>query len=380
MTECIFNNFCGGCCFRNLEKADYQRQKQINLQKILLPLSGENFDFENPVFIDDGNRRRACMTFEMKKGNIVLGFNAKRSDEIADINHCVMLTAEINSILPIVRKLLEEICSTGIAFSGKKKKVAYSFVKKGDVWITQADNGLDLVLEFLEPITLDIRQIIFEQLSGQDKIIRISHRHSQNEQPEVIMEKIKPFITISGYEVYIPAGTFLQPSKAGEQALIGIAEKYLGNITGKIADLFCGVGTFSYSLSQKKDVKIVAADSSAELLSGFQASINKQMIKNIEIINRNLFKYPLTEKELCGFSAIVFDPPRSGAMAQVEAIAKLSSTEKPQKLIAVSCNPNTFVRDAQILIEGGYSLKKITMVDQFVYSLHCELVALFEKK
>lgn len=380
MTECIFNNFCGGCCFRNLEKADYQRQKQINLQKILLPLSGENFDFENPVFIDDGNRRRACMTFEMKKGNIVLGFNAKRSDEIADINHCVMLTAEINSILPIVRKLLEEICSTGIAFSGKKKKVAYSFVKKGDVWITQADNGLDLVLEFLEPITLDIRQIIFEQLSGQDKIIRISYRHSQNEQPEVIMEKIKPFITISGYEVYIPAGTFLQPSKAGEQALIDIAEKYLGNITGKIADLFCGVGTFSYSLSQKKDVKIVAADSSAELLSGFQASINKQMIPNIEIINRNLFKYPLAEKELCGFSAIVFDPPRSGAMAQVEAIAKLSSTEKPQKLIAVSCNPNTFVRDAQILIEGGYSLKKITMVDQFVYSLHCELVALFEKK
>lgn len=380
MTECIFNDFCGGCCFRNLEKADYQRQKQINLQKILLPLSEENFDFENPVFIDDGNRRRACMTFEMKKGNIVLGFNAKRSDEIADINHCVMLTAEINSILPIVRKLLEEICSTRIAFSGKKKKVAYSFVKKGDVWITQADNGLDLVLEFLEPITLDIRQIIFEQLSGQDKIIRISHRHSQNEQPEVIMEKIKPFITISGYEVYIPAGTFLQPSKAGEQALIGIAEKYLGNITGKIADLFCGVGTFSYSLSQKKDVKIVAADSSAELLSGFQASINKQMIPNIEIINRNLFKYPLTEKELCGFSAIVFDPPRSGAMAQVEAIAKLSSTEKPQKLIAVSCNPNTFVRDAQILIDGGYSLKKITMVDQFVYSLHCELVALFEKK
>ncbi len=379
MAECIFNDLCGGCSFRNLDIKEYQKQKQENLQKILQPLSEQNFIFEKPIFVDDGCRRRACMTFEMKKGKFILGFNANRSTEIADIEYCIMLTPEINSCLVFIRRLIEEICAVRIASSQKKKKITYSSVQKGDVWITQADNGLDLVLEFSEPITLDMRQIVFEQLSAQDKIIRVSHRHSPSEQPEVIMEKIKPFITIRGYEVYIPAGTFLQPSKAGENALIDTVEKYLGEINGKVADLFCGVGTFSYSLAGKKGLKTVAVDCSSELLSGFQTSINKQMLSNIEIINRNLFKYPLEGEELNGFSAIIFDPPRSGAMAQVEAIVKLPEEKRPQKLVAISCNPHTFVRDAQILTNGGFGLKKITMVDQFVYSLHCELVALFEK-
>ncbi|MBP5399915.1 MAG: class I SAM-dependent RNA methyltransferase [Alphaproteobacteria bacterium] len=379
MAECIFNDLCGGCSFRNLDISDYQRQKQENLQKILRPLSDQNFIFEKPVFIGDGNRRRASMAFEMKKGKLVLGFNAKHSNEISDIEHCIMLSPQINKALPFIRKLVSEICAQRIATTTKKKKVVYTTVEKGDIWITQADNGLDLVLEFSESVTLDMREIVFEKLSAQDQIIRVSHRRSPSEQPEVIMEKIKPFITISGYEVYIPAGTFLQPSKAGENSLIDIVKKYLGEVSGKVADLFCGVGTFSYSLAGKKGVKIVAVDCSSELLAGFQASINKQMLSNIEIINRNLFKYPLSGDELNGFFAIVFDPPRSGAMTQVEAIVKLSEEQRPQKLVAVSCNPNTFVRDAKTLIDGGYRLKKITMVDQFVYSLHSELVALFEK-
>ena len=104
------------------------------------------------------------------------------------------------------------------------------------------------------------------------------------------------------------------------------------------------------------------------------------MIPNIEILNRNLFKYPLAGKELYGFSAIVFDPPRAGAKEQVTAISVLPSEEKPQKIIAISCNPHSFVRDANILISGGYELVSVTMVDQFIYSRHSELVALFEKE
>ena len=377
MSECSFNDFCGGCVFRQLTRNEYQKQKQENVERILRPL-GEEFVFEKPVFIDDGERRRACMAFVIKKGSLILGFNARKSNEIANIEHCVMLTPEINDVLPFVRELLAEIASVRIASTKKKKKITYSSITKGDIWITQADNGLDLVLEFCESINLDIRQIIFEKMATQDKVIRISHRRSSTEQPEIIIEKIKPFITIGGYEVYIPAGTFLQPSKAGEQALIAIVKKYLGDTSGKIADLFCGVGTFSYAIAGRKGVKIVAADSSSELLSGFKASVNKNLLSNIEIVNRNLFKYPFAGKELDGFSAIVFDPPRGGAMAQVSAIAELPPSEKPQKLIAISCNPSTFVRDAQILLSGGFCLRKITMVDQFVYSLHSELVALFE--
>ena len=94
--------------------------------------------------------------------------------------------------------------------------------------------------------------------------------------------------------------------------------KYLGKTSGKIADLFCGVGTFSYPLAQKPGNRVLAVDASKELLEGFKNSVNRQMIANIEIVCRNLFKYPLEGAELEGLAAVVFDPPRAGGKTAAE--------------------------------------------------------------
>ncbi len=376
--SCKFGKICGGCRFRDLSLIDYQQHKVEQVRNVLQQLCADNFVFEQPLFMQDGCRRRASLAFAKHKGKIILGFNVEQSNEIIDIDCCPMLTPKINKNLDFIRAMLGEICNTKIEINHGKKSSKLCNIDHGDIWITEADNGLDVVLEFGIDPNLEIRQTIFEMVANQDDIIRISHRKTVNHRPETIMEKIKPYLQIAGREVYIPAGTFLQPSKAGEQALLGLAIKYLGNIQGKIADLFCGVGTFSYALVAQPDVQVIAIDSSAELLSGFQESINRQMISNIKIENRNLFKYPLAGKELCGFNAVVFDPPRAGAKEQVTAIAALDYNQKPTRIVAISCNPHSFVRDANILINGGYRIKSITMVDQFVYSLHSELVALFE--
>ena len=375
--ECKFCNVCGGCCFRDLSLIDYQQKKVEQVRSILKQINQDNINFNEPVFVSDGCRRRASFAFARRKGKIVLGFNEAKSSEIVDIDFCPMLTSRINSNINFVRNLLEQITKADIHVKDKKKKNKIFRIEQGDIWITEADNGLDVVLEFDGEPNLEIRQIIFEIIAAQDDIIRISHRKNVNHQPETIMEKIKPYIQIAGREVYIPAGTFLQPSKEGEQALIGLASSYLDEIHGNIADLFCGVGTFSYALANDNERQITAVDSSVELLSGFQESLNQQMITNIKIENRNLFKYPLTGKELCGYQAILFDPPRAGAKEQVAEISRLNNEDKPQKIVAISCNPHSFVRDANILIQGGYQLMKVTMVDQFVYSNHSELVALF---
>ena len=83
----------------------------------------------------------------------------------------------------------------------------------------------------------------------------------------------------------------------------------------------------------------------------------------------------MTAAELARFDVVVFDPPRQGAEAQARALA--ASTVPT--VIAVSCNPATFARDARILVDGGYRLTRVTPVDQFVYSAHVELVARFER-
>mgnify|MGYP002779964196 FL=1 len=91
--------------------------------------------------------------------------------------------------------------------------------------------------------------------------------------------------------------------------------------------------------------------------------------------HRDLFRRPLTAKELAVFDAVVFDPPRAGAAAQV---AEIAASGVPM-VIAVSCNPATFARDAGVLSAAGYRCAKLWPVGQFRWSTHVELVAAFRR-
>lgn len=376
--DCSLASVCGGCSLRHLDEKEYRQRKCAVVQKALQSITRQDFVFSEPVFIKEGCRRRASFAFRRAGGGIVLGFNAYRSNEIVDLPGCPQLTPALNRGLEFFRGLLSELCRVPLTVKeGRKGRAKTVYVEKGDLWLTEADNGLDALLEFDRPLNLELREIIFERVSAAADVVRVSHRFAPDRPAETILEKGRPYIEAGGVGVFIPAGTFLQPSKEGQAALTALVLKYLGKTSGKIADLFCGVGTFSYPLAQKPGNRVLAVDASKELLEGFKNSVNRQMIANIEIVCRNLFKYPLEGAELEGLAAVVFDPPRAGAKEQAARLAALPAGKRPRKLIAVSCNPETFARDAEILQNGGYRLCEVTPVDQFVYTSHCELVALF---
>lgn len=377
---CPYAQICGGCLQRGQELKSYQEAKEMVFRKILGNINQDNLNFGASVFVPDNTRRRASMAFHHRKGKITLGFNEAKSNNLIDCETCALLTPKLNANLPHIRRLLTEICAIPVVENkGKGKKANITYISDGDIWLCDADNGIDVVLEFDKKLELGHRMAIFELSQTFEEIIRVSHRCKVEDEAEAIVEKIKPYIKIANTFVYVPAGTFLQPSKEGEQALVDLVLKYLGDTTGKIADLFCGVGTFSYPLAQNINNKIIAVDSSPRLLDGFRQTVNKNMIPNIEIVTKNLFKYPLDEKELKGIEAVVFDPPRAGASAQIKKISEMSAGEQPKKIIAVSCNPHSFISDANLLLAAGYHLDEVTMVDQFIYSNHSELVALFTK-
>ena len=375
--SCGVENLCGGCPLRHLSEEEYQRTKAEKINTILKGIKLETLPLSQPIFIGDGTRRRATFAFNFAKGKMVLGFNAYHSNELVDCGNCLLLRPEVRHALPKLKNLLADLCAEPFV-SKQGKKTSSSRLSKGDLSITLADNGLDVVIELPQMPELNHRMIISEHLSSLPDVIRVSWRRRVDDKPEVIVEKLAPQIKIGSVTVYIPAGTFLQPSQQGEQALISQVLEYLGEDRGKIADLFCGVGTFSYPLSELKGNSITSIDSSADLLEGFQRSVNRNMISNITIKAKNLFKYPLDEQELKDFDIVVFDPPRAGAKAQVEKLANMG-LRGPRKIIAVSCNPETFVRDANILLNGGWYLQNLRMVDQFIYSDHSEIVALFTK-
>ena len=375
---CELSGICGGCPLRCLDTARYQEQKLAAFRETLKHIRQDNIAEGKPVFVPDHTRRRASLAFSYKKGRLSLGFNAAKSAEIVNLSACPLLTSGLNAVLPAITRLLEDICAVPCNVK-KGKKTFKQNIRGGDVWLTEAANGIDVVLEFDAEPELEHRMIVFEQAQAMPSVIRISHRRSPSAIIEPLVEKARPCIKIGGYDVYIPAGTFLQPSAEGEQALTGLVQKYMGDSEGAVADLFCGVGTFSYPLARNPANRVLAVDSSERLLEGFRRTVNKNMIPNIEIAAKNLFKYPLDDAELKGFNAVVFDPPRAGAAAQTARLAALPVGERPEKIIAVSCNPGTFVNDANTLVSAGYKLVEVTMVDQFVYSDHSELVALFTK-
>lgn len=375
---CVYHQKCGGCENRELDLSQYQKLKEEQIRAFLEKSLGDlSKVWQKPIFLPDGSRRRAAFAFEVKNQNVCLGFNENRSSHIVDVSNCLMLTDKINASLGSIKIFLKNLSDVIVSKKGKGKKFEYKSVSSGDMLVLEAENGLDFVLETDEDLVLDHRMCVSDFMNENDDFIRFSWRRKHAYEAEPVYQKAKPFIKIGKTDVFVAPGDFLQPSKQGEKTLKDLVLKYVDNTRGKMADLFCGIGTFSYALAELGGTNIASFDVSKSLLKGFQSSLNAQMIQNINIFEKNLFLYPLTAEELKAFDVIVFDPPRAGALAQVKEICKMTPDGKNRKIVAVSCNPETFARDAKLLISAGFRLESITMVDQFVYSSHSEIVALF---
>lgn len=168
-----------------------------------------------------------------------------------------------------------------------------------------------------------------------------------------------------------PPGAFLQATPEGEAALLVTVRQALGNAR-RITDLFAGVGTFSLPLAEQAEVHAVEAEAAmmAALDKGWRLA---EGLKRVSVQTRDLFRRPLEPDEFKGVDAVVIDPPRAGAEAQFETLARSGVPV----IVAVSCNPATFARDAKLLISGGYRLDWVQGIDQFRWSSHVELVARF---
>jgi len=179
----------------------------------------------------------------------------------------------------------------------------------------------------------------------------------------------EPVIPFDGIGVTPPPGAFLQATGHGEESLRAAVTEALGPAE-RIADLFCGAGTFALPLARRASV--LAVDGDAALVAALEkAARHTAGLRPIRTATRNLFKAPLGPEELAGLDAVVIDPPRAGAEAQTRALARSGLP----RIAMVSCNPASFARDARILTEAGYRLNWVQIVDQFRWSPHVELAA-----
>ena len=345
-----FFGTCGGC---SLQHWALPKQQEWKRQRVIDALAGVGIDAEVGPLIDahGEGRRRIVLHARRQNGALQVGFAAARSHQIVPIDHCPILAPSLADAIGAARAIAE-------AISGAKPL---------DIQITASDSGLDVDVRGSGPLNAKATTLL-AKVAEQHKLARIT-RHG-----EMVAQRAQPTLRIGDVTAPLPPGVFLQATAAAEDALANLVLEYAGSAKA-IADLFCGIGPFALRLAKK--ARVTAADSDQAAIEALKRAIaGAQGLKPVNAEARDLFRRPLVPIELKGFDAVVFDPPRQGALAQARELA----TSKVPVVIAVSCDAETFARDAKILVDGGYKIEAVTPVDQFRYSPHIEIVARFRKR
>ncbi|MCY1226263.1 23S rRNA (uracil(1939)-C(5))-methyltransferase RlmD [compost metagenome] len=235
------------------------------------------------------------------------------------------------------------------------------------ITVLETLSGLDLAVDGIKKLDDRERRRTVEAVLGERGIARVSLNG------EIIVEPVRPVIDFGGVSVSPPPGSFTQATAQAEEAMAKLVLDHLGKAK-RVADLFAGCGTFALRIARKARVHAVEGEDKALKALDFAAR-NTQGLKPVTIEKRDLFRRPVMAQELKVFDAIVFDPPRAGAEAQCQEIARSGV----KKIVAVSCNPVTLARDLSILTAAGYRITSVTPIDQFLWSSHVEAVATLEK-
>lgn len=350
---CAHFGTCGGCQLQHMEATAYRAWKREQVVIALEQRGLKDVNVEPTIAIAPGTRRRAVLAARRTRDSIVLGFHERGGHFIADMKQCPVLHPELAAIVPRLRAgLEEELPDRGQA----------------EISLTLTDAGIDVVLG-LPGIELDRdRRSRLAILADRLRFIRLVVNG------EMVLQSAPPTLKWGGMPVTLPSGVFLQATREAEATMQAHVAEDLAKAK-KVADLFCGCGAFTLPLARSHAVS--AFDSDEDAVSALAATLRAtQGLKPARAERRDLFRRPLLKHELDAFDAVVIDPPRAGARAQCEQLA----LSKVARISAVSCNPATFARDARILVDGGYELKRVRPVDQFLWSAHVELTALFERR
>lgn len=349
LTLCPHFGACGGCSLQDMPGDAYGRFKRDVVVDALTKV-GVKADVAAPVIVAPKTRRRAVFKIKALTDGVAIGFHAAKSHSIVDMQQCLVLTPGLLALVGELRTALAGVMHAGEA---------------GELHVTESDTGFDAALRWARKLTPELTADLSRALRGK-AIARLTMNGA------VVFETAIPTVSFGDVAVRLPSASFLQASRDGEKAL----QTRVGAIVGKakrIADLFSGLGTFALPLARHARVHAVEYDAAA--IAALAVAAKTPGLKSVTTEARDLFKLPLTPLELAPYDAVVLDPPRAGAQAQAAALAK----SKVPVIAYVSCNADSFARDAAILIAGGYTPGPVTPIDQFLWSSHIELVGSFRR-
>ncbi|MBB3032745.1 class I SAM-dependent RNA methyltransferase [Alteriqipengyuania lutimaris] len=341
---------CGGC---ELQHADDAALAQFVSERVRFAAESQGLEPEvlaPPHLSPPRSRRRATLHVARIGKKIVIGFREGGSHRIVDMAECHILSPELFALVAPLRALLGH-------WQGKLA---------ADIQLTRIDSGVAVEIKGIAPDGLAQTEALLD-FAREQGLARLSIDEGYG--PEPVWEPSPAMVTIGGVPVAFPHGAFLQPTSDGEAALVSAAKEWCAG-HGVVADLFAGLGTFAFALGGPGKVLAAEADRAAHLACQAAA---RQSGRPVHALHRDLFRDPLTAAEISKFGAILLDPPRAGARSEVDQIAQSTAT----RVAYISCNPQSWARDARRLADAGFRLAELRPVGQFRWSTHVELASLF---
>ena len=343
---CSYYGRCGGCQLQHWREEPYRAWK-ASLVSEQLKARGLPPDVSGIIDAHGSGRRRASLHVRKTDGVVTAGFMEARTHTLLNIALCPILEPDMARAFDIGRAIGAKLSDC-------------------DVAVTATQTGLDVSVRAERKFA----QAEHAKLAAFVTDLQLA-RLSVN--GEVIATAVPPRMQIGKASVALPPGGFLQATALGEETLAQLVIEALGK-SKSVADLFCGIGPFAFRIAERARVEAYDNDRAAIAALNAAAKVTPGL-KPITAAARDLFREPLVPNEMKELDAAVFDPPRAGAEMQARQLAR----SKVKTVVAVSCDASTFARDAEILVGGGYALKKVTAVDQFKWSSHVEIVAQFTR-
>ena len=337
---------CGGCSLQHWREEPYAKWKSSLLESAL-EAKGLHPPIEPLIDAHGDGRRRVSLHVRQEDGLWVSGFMEQKSHRLCALETC-----------PVLEPALRHAPLIAASFG--------PLLGNCDVWVTQADNGLDVAVK-AERKAVPRRIESLQELFNRWKLLRLAING------EELMAAAQPIVIMGKARAQLPVQSFLQATQKGEETLARLVSEGLGK-RKRVADLFCGVGPFGLRLAETMSVSCYDSDRRAVAMLE-QAVRHTEGLKPVSAEVRDLYRVPLVGQELSEFDGLVIDPPRAGAEAQAKMIAK----SNVKRVVYVACDVQTFARDANVLVAGGYRLERVFPVDQFKWTAHLEMVGWFSK-
>ena len=348
---------CGGCLLQHWQYENYKQWKFNLIRQPLLKLTPDIKTLDM-ISTENFSRRRAKFFLRQNNNSCKLGFKKYKSETLININNCIIIDPEIMAFMSELKNAFNKIFLTN--------EILIFHVNK-------LDYGLDILIQTNKSLRINDLINIFKNFKS--KIISIYHQQN-NQNPELILFYNKNKLSFGKDNVYglIPPAGFFQATKLAENELIKNILNEIQNKNEYVLDLYSGSGTFTLPLL-KNGYNVYAIDNNkSSIESLIKSSKEQNLFNNFKYNISNLTKEKIETHFFQNFDMVILDPPRAGAIIQVTSLGK----SKVKKIIYISCNIQTFLRDSQILLSHGYKIKFIIPIDQFLFTSHLEIFSVFE--